>query len=37
MLQDIAILTNAKVISEELGVTLESTTVEDLGTARNAS
>jgi chaperonin GroEL len=34
MLQDIAILTNAKVISEELGVTLESATVEDLGTAK---
>lgn len=34
MLQDIAILTNAKVISEEIGLTLESTKMEDLGTAK---
>ena len=33
MLQDIAILTGAKVISEELGMTLEATSMEDLGTA----
>jgi chaperonin GroEL len=34
MLQDIAILSNAKVISEEIGLSLESTKVEDLGTAK---
>ncbi len=34
MLQDIAILTNAKVISEELAMTLENAKVEDLGTAK---
>ncbi|MEA3512337.1 MAG: chaperonin GroEL [Campylobacterota bacterium] len=33
MLEDIAILTGGKVISEERGMTLESTTIEDLGTA----
>ena len=33
MLEDIAILTGGKVISEELGMTLESTTIEMLGTA----
>jgi chaperonin GroEL len=33
MLQDIAILTNANVISEETGRKLESTSVEDLGKA----
>jgi chaperonin GroEL len=33
MLQDIAILTNAQVISEETGRKLESTTVSDLGRA----
>jgi len=33
MLQDIAILTGGKVISEEMGMTLEGTTLEDLGTA----
>jgi len=33
MLEDIAILTGAKVISEEMGMTLESTTVDILGTA----
>ncbi len=33
MLQDIAILTGGKVISEEMGMTLEGTTMEDLGTA----
>jgi chaperonin GroEL len=31
MLQDIAILTGATVITEELGLTLEKTTLEDLG------
>jgi chaperonin GroEL len=33
MLQDIAILTGGKVISEEMGMTLEGATMEDLGTA----
>jgi len=34
MLEDIAILTGATVISEELGLKLESTTVEQLGVAK---
>ena len=34
MLQDIAILTGAQVISEELGLELKDTTVAQLGTAR---
>jgi chaperonin GroEL len=34
MLEDIAILTKAQVIAEEVGLTLESTKVEDLGTAK---
>jgi chaperonin GroEL len=34
MLQDIAILTGATVISEEIGLDLESATVENLGTAK---
>lgn len=34
MLQDIAILTKANVISEEVGKTLEGATVEDLGSAK---
>jgi chaperonin GroEL len=34
MLQDIAILTNAKVISDEVGLSLESTKIEDLGSAK---
>ncbi len=34
MLQDIAILTKANVISEEIGVTLESAKLEDLGSAK---
>ncbi len=34
MLEDIAILTNAKVIAEEVGMTLESATMEDLGSAK---
>ena len=33
MLEDIAILTGGKVISEELGMTLEKATIEDLGSA----
>lgn len=34
MLQDIAILTKAQVISEEVGLTLEATTIKDLGSAK---
>jgi chaperonin GroEL len=34
MLEDIAILTGGKVISEDLGIKLESVTVEDLGRAK---
>ncbi len=34
MLQDIAILTKANVIAEEVGMTLENAKVEDLGTAK---
>ena len=34
MLEDIAILTNGRVISEELGIKLESITISDLGTAK---
>jgi len=34
MLQDIAILTNGTVISEEIGGSLEAATLEDLGTAK---
>ena len=34
MLQDIAILTGGQVVSEEVGLTLEKTTLADLGTAR---
>ncbi|QTS83728.1 chaperonin GroEL [Coxiella endosymbiont of Amblyomma nuttalli] len=34
MLQDIAILTGGKVISEEVGLSLESATLEDLGSAK---
>ena len=34
MLQDMAILTGANVISEEVGLTLEKTSLEDLGTAK---
>jgi len=34
MLQDIAILTGGQVISEEVGMSLEGTTLEDLGTAK---
>ena len=35
MLEDIAILTGGKVITEEVGRKLDSTTVQDLGRARN--
>jgi len=35
MLEDIAILTGAKVITEELGMKLEKVTIEDLGSAKN--
>ncbi|MCP5048248.1 MAG: chaperonin GroEL, partial [bacterium] len=34
MLEDVAILTGGQVISEELGMTLETTTIEQLGSAK---
>ncbi len=34
MLEDIAVLTNGRVISEDLGINLENITVSDLGTAK---
>jgi len=37
MLQDIAILTGGTVISEEIGLTLEGATLDDLGTAKRVS
>ncbi len=37
MLQDIAVLTGATVISEEVGLTLEGATLDDLGTAKRIS
>jgi chaperonin GroEL len=37
MLEDIAILTGGKVISEDLGVKLESVTLNDLGTAKTVT
>ncbi len=37
MLQDIAVLTGATVISEEVGLALEKVTLEDLGTAKRIS
>lgn len=37
MLQDIATLTGATVISEEVGLTLEGATLDDLGTAKRVS
>ncbi|MEZ5596193.1 MAG: chaperonin GroEL [Pseudomonadales bacterium] len=37
MLQDLAILTGGTVISEEVGLTLEGATLEDLGTAKRVS
>ncbi len=36
MLQDIAVLTNGKVISEKIGLELEKATLEDLGQAKRA-
>jgi chaperonin GroEL len=36
MLEDIAILTGGKVISEDIGVKLENITLQDLGTCKNA-
>ena len=35
MLQDIAILTNGTVISEDLGIKLDNVTIKDLGTAKH--
>ena len=35
MMEDMAILTGGKVISEEMGLKLENATIEDLGTAAN--
>ena len=37
MLQDIAVLTGGQVISEEVGLSLEKTTLEDLGTAKKVT
>jgi len=37
MLQDLAILTGATVIAEEVGLTLEKVTLDDLGTAKRIS
>lgn len=37
MLEDIAIMTGGKVISEELGMKLETTTVEDMGQAKKVT
>src|ERR1700681_1119480 len=37
MLQDIAVLTGAKVISEDLGIKLENVNLEDLGSARRVT
>ena len=37
MLEDIAVLTGGKVISEELGIKLENVMLEDLGTARRVT
>ena len=37
MLEDIAILTGGKVISEEVGIKLENVTVDDLGTAKTVT
>ncbi|MFC1508772.1 chaperonin GroEL [Candidatus Omnitrophota bacterium] len=37
MLEDIAILTGGKAITEDLGVKLESTTLDDLGTAKRVT
>ena len=37
MLQDIAVLTGGQVISEEVGLSLEKTTLEDLGSAKRVT
>ena len=37
MLEDIAVLTGGKVISEDLGIKLENVMIEDLGTARKVT
>ena len=37
MLQDIAVLTGARVISEEVGLALEKATLDDLGSATKVS
>ena len=37
MLEDIAVLTGARCISEDLGIKLENITLEDLGTAAQLS
>jgi chaperonin GroEL len=37
MMQDIAVLTNAVVISEEVGLSLEKATIDDLGTAKRVN
>ena len=37
MLEDIAVLTGGKVISEDLGIKLESITVDDLGKAKRVT
>ena len=37
MLQDIAVLTGGQVVSEEVGLSLEKTTLEDLGSAKKVS
>ena len=37
MLQDIAVLTGGQVISEEVGLSLEKTTLEDLGSAKKST
>ncbi|MCH7882220.1 MAG: chaperonin GroEL [Proteobacteria bacterium] len=37
MLQDIAVLTGGQVISEEVGLSLEKTTLDDLGSAKKVS
>jgi chaperonin GroEL len=37
MLEDVAILTGGKVISEDLGIKLENVKIEDLGTARRVT
>ena len=37
MMEDIAILTNGKFITEDLGITLENVTLEDLGSAKRVT